>query len=343
MSLTRDWWLPRLTARTALLVPFSWVFAGLGALRRALYRAGILPSTRVAVPVIIVGNLTVGGSGKTPLVISLVQHLKAAGYRPGVVSRGYGRQLRDGVDAPLVINDQLGPAHAGDEPLLIFQATRVPTVVCGRRVDAARTLLNAYPDIDVIVSDDGLQHLALARDIEIAVFDCRGTGNGQLLPAGPLREPLSRAAGLTALVYNASGAPPHETRLHQRFPGMHGMDLLPGRMYQLTRPDRVADPAAINSLGRLAAVAGIGHPSRFFETLQRAGLQGAAQPFPDHHPFSRAEIASIDADVILMTEKDALKCVSFGDDRIWVLPVSAQLDPSFFALILETLRGRKIA
>lgn len=367
MSLTRDWWQPRLTARTALLLPVSWLFRLAAALRRALYRCHALTAHRLAVPVIVVGNLTLGGSGKTPLVIALVRQLAAQGYRPGVISRGYGRsETRGGAERgaehpvqgrAIEVKPGSNAAISGDEPLLIARATSAPVFVDADRVRAGRALLAAHPDVNVIVSDDGLQHYALARDIEIAVFDARGAGNGQLLPAGPLREPLSRATGLTALVHNAPTSHAANNGLHQRFPAMRAMQLLPQRCYRLTNPaqtcaieqlaERVArhgaDGTANTAITGIAAIAGIGHPARFFATLRAAGLAPIECPFPDHHAFTRADLAAISAPTIIMTEKDALKCSAFNDARIWVLPVTAHLDAAFYDLILEKLRGRQAA
>lgn len=378
VSLTRDWWQPRLTARTALLLPVSWLFGLAAALRRALYRCHALSADRLAVPVIVVGNLTLGGSGKTPLVIALVRQLAAQGYRPGVISRGYRRATAHGAaDAAgragsagqaaraagsgaaggaIEVTPASAAAASGDEPLLIARATGAPVFVDASRVRAGRALLAAHPQVNVLISDDGLQHYALARDIEIAVFDARGAGNGQLLPAGPLREPLSRAAGLSALVHNAAGTHAANNGLHQRFPAMHPMKLLPQRCYRLIDPAqtcaieqlaaRVAQPGAdgnIAALSAIAAIAGIGHPERFFATLRAAGLTPIEYPFPDHHAFTGADLAAISAPTLIMTEKDALKCSAFNDARIWVLPVTAQLDAAFYALILEKLRGHQAA
>jgi tetraacyldisaccharide 4'-kinase len=343
LSLTRDWWLPRLTARTALLVPASWLFRIAVAVRTWLYRFGAFGATRLQVPVIIVGNLTVGGSGKTPLVIALVHRLRDAGHRPGVISRGYRRESEGHRRAqPVHVLPDGDPALAGDEPLLIASATRVPVVVDADRVRAGRALLAAHPEVDVIVSDDGLQHYALARDIEIAVFDDRGAGNRQMLPAGPLREPLSHGTGLTALVHNASAADASRNRLYQRFPAMHLMRLEPQRCYRLMHPVQTCCLAELVQAS-IAAIAGIGNPERFFATLRSAGIQATPFAFPDHHAFTHDDLAQINADVLIMTEKDALKCVTFNDGRIWVLPVTAKLDTAFFDLILERLRGRKAA
>ena len=361
MSLTRrwwlDWWLPHLTLRTALLLPASWMFALAAAIRRALYRYRLLAAHALPVPVIVVGNLTVGGSGKTPLVIALVRRLAAQGYRPGVISRGYGRAARNRGDGhlhgPVEVAPGSDPARCGDEPVLIARATAVPVFIDADRVCAARALLAAHPQVNLIVSDDGLQHYALARDIEIAVFDARGAGNGQLLPAGPLREPLSRTAGLTALVHNASGVDAAKNGLYQRFSSMHVMKLLPQTCYRLGDPaqtcaieqlaERVARHGTDGTIDTIAAIAGIGHPERFFTTLRAAGLAPIEYPFHDHHAFTRTDLAAISASTLIMTEKDALKCSAFNDARIWVLPVTAHLDAAFYDLILEKLRGHQAA
>ena len=362
----RHWWRPEPTAHAALphsplltpphspllsllfplLLPLSWLFGGLATLRRMLYRTGLLRVTRVVVPVIIVGNLTAGGSGKTPLVIALAQALRAAGYSPGVISRGYGGAHAASGDAPLDVSPDTDPARCGDEPLLIRRRANVPVFVSRNRPRAAQALLAAHPSVNVILSDDGLQHYALARDIEIVVFDARGAGNGRLLPAGPLREPLTRARSVSAIVHNVPDGKAAEIGSHQGFPPGFNMRFVPLPCYRLIDP---AETCAADSLaaraahGRLGAVAGIGHPARFFDTLREAGLVFSAHPFPDHHAFTQTDLAKIDADTIVMTEKDALKCVAFTDARIWVLPVEANIDPALVTLILEKLRGRQAA
>ena len=330
MALDRDWWRRDLTPRTTLLLPLAWLFGVLAATRRALYRAGLFESTRVAAPVVVVGNLTVGGSGKTPLVICLAQMLAARGLRPGVISRGYAR---DGATPREVHSDSV-PAEVGDEPLLIRRRAGVAVFVGGDRVAAARALLNAHADVDVLLADDGLQHLALARDFEIAVFDERGAGNRCLLPAGPLRESLRRAATIDALVFNG------DARLD--LPGFT-MRLEPDALYRLIDATQRRAVGAIARPDVVAAVAGIGNPRRFFDTLRGLGLAFSEHAFPDHHVFTRADLVQIQAEHIVMTEKDALKCAGFGDPRIWVLPVSAAVDVRLVDSIMEKLRGRQAA
>ena len=333
-ALVRDWWRPHLTWRTALLLPPAWLFGLAGALRRALFAAGILRAVRLPVPVLVVGNLTLGGSGKTPLVIHLVAEFARAGLNPGVVSRGYGADAAS--PGPREVLPDSSPQAVGDEPLLIRRAAGCPVYVCSDRPAAARALLAAHPDTGVIVADDGLQHYRLGRDYEIAVFDARGAGNGHLLPAGPLREPLARAAGVDAVVANggdAAGLPAYPMGLENQ------------PLYRLEAP---ADTCALVDFAarhgpRIAAVAGIGNPGRFFDTLRSAGLTPAEHRFDDHHAYRREDIAGIAEPVIVMTEKDAIKCAQFGDPRVWVAPVVARVDPRLIASILEKFRGPKAA
>ena len=331
----RDWWQPDLTTRTALLLPLSWLFAALSGLRRALYRGGIYKSQKLPVPVVVVGNLTVGGSGKTPLVIALAQALLERGWHPGVISRGYGAKGA----APREVRAEADPAEVGDEPLLIRNALGTCPVFVGReRPAAGRALLAAYPQTNVLITDDGLQHYALARDFEIAVFDTRGAGNGQLLPAGPLREPLARADSLDAVVLNGDAVSPVARQASR-------MQLAPGDFYLLDDPAQrcaAVDFARVHG-GRVAALAGIGSPARFFATLRGLGMAFEEYPFPDHHAYTAADIAAISAPVIVMTEKDAIKCRQFRDPRIWVLPVTAQLAPGLLDALLEKIRGSKTA
>jgi len=330
----RDWWQPRLTLVTALLLPVSCLFGAIAAMRRALYTAGLIARHRLPVPVVIVGNLTVGGSGKTPLVIALAQTLAARGRRPGMVSRGYGAADA----APREVRPDSSPADCGDEPLLIRRRAACPVFVGRDRPAAGRALLAAHPEVDVIIADDGLQHLALARDFAIAVFDERGAGNGRLLPAGPLREPLARATTLDAVVINGDAPAPVAGAVSR-------MRLAPQALFSLADPaHRVAIDEFIRAHGaRVAAVAGIGSPARFFAGLKTLGFDVEERPFPDHHAYTRADLQTIAAPMILMTEKDAIKCADFGDARVWVLPVAAEIDPALVDAIMEKLRGSQTA
>lgn len=331
--LMRNWM--RRGALARLLWPLSVVFGLLSRTRRGLYRSGLLKAVRLPVPVIVIGNLFIGGTGKTPLAIWLVQRLREAGYSPGVVSRGYGA-AREDVHA---VQAQSAASEVGDEPLLIARAARCPVMVGRERGAAAQALLAAHPEVDVIVLDDGLQHYALQRDIEIAVFDERGLGNGWLLPAGPLREPVARGADF--FVLNGErlppGLPPHTSRMRLR-----------GEV-----AERLADPAQRAALSsfrgqkNIVAAAGIGNPARFFGMLRAAGLAFREMPLPDHFDFAGDPFAGLSAHVILITEKDAVKCRQIAalkdDARIWAVPVTAQLDGALAHNILEKLRGFPIA
>ena len=324
----------------ALLWPLSRLYGIAAAMRRRRYRTGSLTVMRLPVPVVIVGNLYVGGTGKTPLVIWLVEALRRAGRRPGVISRGYGGSS----EAPQIVTITSSAREIGDEPLLIAQRGGCPVVVSRRRVAAAQRLLQAFPDVDVIISDDGLQHYALARDVEIVLFDARGIGNGWLLPAGPLREPASRPRDVT--VINAPVLPSYAPR------GAWQMILAGDTAWNLAAPSQ---SVALSSLQadagtagpRIAAAAGIGNPARFFGMLRDLGLSIAEIPLPDHYDYAEDPFAGIDADLILITEKDAVKCRQHPtlakDVRLWAVPVSARIDDALAHTIMEKLRGPPIA
>ncbi|NTV94241.1 MAG: tetraacyldisaccharide 4'-kinase [Thiobacillus sp.] len=321
-SLLRCWYASR--GWCLLMIPLSFLFGLVVRLRRAMYALRGVPA--LPVPVIVVGNLSVGGTGKTPLVVWLVERLRRAGYRPGVISRGYG--------AAALVATEVGPdgdpAAVGDEPVLIARRCACPVWVGRQRRAAGLALLAAHPEVDVLVSDDGLQHYALARDIEIVVVDGRrGFGNGCLLPAGPLREPLSRLAGVDAMVVNGGESLP------VRDVPTYVMRLTPGRLYNLAEPDRVEGPERF--AGRpLHAVAAIGHPERFFATLEALGLMAVRDAFPDHHPFRPSDLPG---GTVVMTEKDAVKCAGFGRDDIWVLPVDAEVSDGLERQLLEKLES----
>lgn len=313
MTLDSLWYRPH-PARW-LLWPLSLLYASLLALRAACYRAGWLRRERLPVPVIVVGNVTVGGTGKTPLVVWLVEQLRLRGWQPGIISRGYGGRSRHW---PRPVTADSDPAEAGDEPVLLARRLHCPVVVGPRRADAARMLLTTQA-VDIIVSDDGLQHLALARDIEIAVVDAaRGLGNGMLLPAGPLREPAARLRTVDCVVHNGGDADGQGLR----------MDLVPDRLMRL---DGSQSSALTDWAGReVHAIAGIGNPERFFETLRAAGLRVRPHPYPDHHRFRASDIEFAHNDgigAVLMTEKDAVKCRAFAGPHHWFLPVQASLPP----------------
>ena len=281
------------------------------------------------VPVIVVGNVFVGGTGKTPLVIWLVEQLRQAGYVPGVISRGHGAE----VDTVRLVSVQSEAVQVGDEPLLIRTRTACPVAVGRDRVAAARALLAAHPTVSVIISDDGLQHYRMRRTLEIVLFDQRGAGNGWLLPAGPLREPLSRRRDFT--VFNGKLIP-------ESFPIQTvRMNLVGDYARQLIAPAREVALRALR--GPLLAAAGIGNPQRFFAMLRDAGLVIDTLPLPDHFDFLQNPFAACAAATILITEKDAVKCAQIdglkNDSRIWVVPVTARLDAPLCELIVEKLRG----
>jgi tetraacyldisaccharide 4'-kinase len=300
--------------------------------RRWAYVRGCLRAPRLTLPVIIVGNLSVGGSGKTPLVIWLVRQLRLAGYSPGVILRGYGGSAaRHG--RPLLVQAASDAALVGDEALLLRARTAAPVAVCRDRVRAARLLIDQ--GVTVIVSDDGLQHLALARDFEIAVIDGeRGLGNGYLLPAGPLRERPERLGQMDAIVVNGEG---RVRAAPEGFRASFTMHLIGASLLPLAGDGA---PVALSSLAghRVHAVAGIGHPQRFFAHLRAAGLLVIEHPFPDHHSYRAGELAFGDELPVLMTEKDAVKCRTLTGPNHWYLPVTASFDEAEAALLLRRLR-----
>lgn len=324
LNLERHWY--RITPLTLLLWPLSVLFRGAVALRRALYRSGLKPSARLPVPVIVVGNLSVGGTGKTPLVLWLAEFLRARGQHPGIVSRGYGS---DGTTVREVQPDS-DARQVGDEPLLLARRGGCPVWIGADRVAAAQALLRAHPECNILISDDGLQHYRLQRDVELAVVDgTRRHGNGMMLPAGPLREPLCRLRGVDAVVVNG-GAPQA---------GELAMTLAGATFRNLRDPARRVEAQELHGK-KLHAIAGIGHPQRFFDHLRALGLDAVTHPFPDHHAYTPADLDFADAEAILMTEKDAVKCSAWADARCWTLAVSAQLDAKLGEIILKKLEHR---
>ncbi len=319
----RHWY--RLSPLSVALAPFSLLFRLAVGLRRAGYAKGILRSHRLPVPVVVVGNRVVGGTGKTPLVLWLVDVLRSRGLRPGIVSRGYrgtndpARRVLQGGDA----------AQFGDEPVLLAERSGVPVWIGRNRVAAARGLLAAHPDRDVLICDDGLQHYALARDFEIAVEDERGHGNGLLLPAGPLREPASRAVD-AVVVNGAAGA------------GGFEMHLAPDGFRRVGGGEESVPVAALRGR-RLHAVAGIGNPGRFFATLRAQGLEFVPHAFPDHHAWTAHDLDFAACDFVLMTEKDAVKCRAFGRDDLVALRVQARVDPRLADLLSARIHGSEAA
>ncbi len=315
------------------LLPLSVLYGLLAGVRRLLFALRILRQVRLPVPVVVVGNIFVGGTGKTPLTIWLVDSLRERGYTPGVISAGYGRKSQQITE----VRPASTPDEVGDEPLLIAARSGAPVVVGRDRAWAARRLLALHPKVDVIIADDGLQHYALARDVEILLSDARGVGNGWLLPAGPLREPAWRRADFHVL-----------NGVEAEGDGSYPMQL------QATQAERLVDRqermplASLHHGRRVVAAAGIGHPQRFFDMLGALGVPLAeTMPLPDHHDFLLNPFANVDADLILVTEKDAVKCARhptlMADRRIWVVPVRAGIAGPLADTLVEKLRGHPTA
>ena len=296
------WWL-------YLLRPVEAVFRGLTALRRGMYRRGVLLAYKAPIPVVVVGNITVGGTGKTPTVIALVESLQQRGIRVGVISRGYGAS---DLASPHWVRNESTAMQCGDEALVIHRRTNCACVVFPRRVEAAKALL-AHDAVDVLISDDGLQHYALARDLEIALIDSeRGTGNGFCLPAGPLREPVKRLQAVDYVLYR-NGPNPQDAVCYD-----------PVALVNVSSGER--RPMIAGALGReVYAVAGLGQPEQFFESLRGLGFQLEAHAFADHHPFAASDFAAMTDKPIIMTEKDAVKCVGLVGNNSWYLEIQAQL------------------
>lgn len=329
--LVDDWYTPRLTVLCALVAPLALLFRAASAVRRWMYLVGILRVHSLGVPVIVIGNINVGGSGKTPLALRIAQELASRGWRPGLVSRGYGGSGR----TPRCVSATSSPDDVGDEPVLLARSG-LPVWVGRDRVGAGRALIAEHPDCNVVIADDGLQHYALARDVEIVAIDGkRGFGNGRTLPAGPLREPISRLGEVDALV--RLGDRPR--RLSRREFEM----ALAGERFVRVNNAAITSRADAFAGKDVHAVAGIGNPERFFAYLRTLGIVPIAHAFPDHYRYTSRDIALPGATAILMTEKDAVKCAAFADDRCWTLPVAAIVDPSLITLVEEKLRGFKTA
>ena len=298
-----------------LLWPASAIFSIAVVIRKLLYKVRIFKSAHPGIPVIVVGNITVGGSGKTPLVIWIAEQLTSKGWKPGIISRGYGVK----VNAPRAATVASDASEVGDEPVVIARRTGCPVWIGPQRIAVAAALRAAHPEVDVLVLDDGLQHYAMRRDIEIAVLDARGLGNGFLLPAGPLREPRWRLKTVDQVVENG-----------------RSMHLEGDTVHRMTD---ARERRALKSFAgeRVHAAAGIGDPNRFFVHLGRAGAKVIPHPFPDHHPFSARDLEFGDGLPVILTEKDAVKLRAVARADWWVLPVSARLDPGFGAWLLRKL------
>ena len=304
------------------LWPASVLFRLAVTARRILYKLRLAPSSHPGIPVIVVGNLVAGGSGKTPLVIWIAEHLKRKGWSPAIVSRGYGARI----ETPRAATIADDAATVGDEPIVLARRSGCPVWVGPDRVAVIAALRAAHPEVDVLVLDDGLQHYRLRRDLEIAVVDARAFGNGFLLPAGPLREPASRLRSVDAVVSHGAAVKGYAMRLVGA---------------ELHRMTDAADrrPASAFAGQKVHAVAGIGEPNRFFLHLARLGVKVAPHPFPDHHRFAPQELDFGDDAAVMMTEKDAVKLRHAARANWWVLPVTAELDPAFGEWLSERLDG----
>ncbi len=354
-----------------ILLPTSWLFRALAALRRRLYKSGILTSYKLPAPVVVIGNISVGGTGKTPLTLAIAQQLSDAGFHPIIVSRGFGGTL---VQQPVTSSSTAD--QVGDEPLLMARRGICPVWVGRDRVATAKQALQACPQCDVVLCDDGLQHYRLQRDVEICVIDgVRRFGNGYLLPAGPLREPVSRLKTVDAVVVNGGNlralspnSPPYpqgaslpgtrccaattarqagesdSVSLRDDLVNQYAMQLSGDIFYNLNNPEQTAAAQDLQGL-RLHAVAGIGHPQRFFDHLKSLGLTVTPHAFADHHPYKTADLVFNECDALLLTEKDAVKCAAFADEKFWVLRVDALIDPALTAQLLRkiAIHGRKTA
>ncbi len=308
-----------------LLLPLAYIFSCCVRLRRFLYRKGLLTSYTLPVPVVVIGNLTVGGTGKTPLTLWLAELLAQTGYKPGIISRGYGG---NSVTYPYVVNRNSDVKQVGDEALLMALRKLCPVVVGPSRVKSAQKLLAEF-DCNVILSDDGLQHYKLNRDIEIAVIDGeRRFGNGFCLPAGPLREPIGRLSDVDFVVVNGEKSVSQEFSM--QFIGDVAVNL------------KTSEQKTLQSLQNSAChtLAGIGNPDRFFKLLTSHGLGFTPHRFPDHYAFERKDIDFNDSKPVLMTEKDAVKCRQFAGKQHWYVPIKAVPEPAFRQQFLDLLKQK---
>lgn len=303
------------------LVPLAWLYCTVAVARRALYRGGVLRARRLSRPVVVVGNLTVGGTGKTPLVLRLAELAVERGLRPGILIRGYRGRAQDW---PRRVGPEDDPALVGDEALLLARRGVCPVIAGPDRAAGGRLAIEGH-GCDLILCDDGLQHYRLERDLEVAVIDGeRELGNGRCLPAGPLREPPSRLASVDLVIRNGGQGAGHRFRL------------VPGLAVNLRDPSLTRPLRAFRGQ-RVTAVAGIGNPGRFFELLRSNGLQVQGRAYPDHHPFSAEDAGHWPPGPVLMTEKDAVKCVKFGGSEHWYCPVRAIPDAAFVAALFARL------
>ena len=317
----------RLSALSLALLPLTLAFLILSVARRTLFRNGILNSTKIHVPIVVVGNITVGGTGKTPIVVAIANALQDSGLTPGIITRGY---RGDGINREVL--EYSKPSEVGDEAVLMFNKVQCPIWVGSSRSKSAQQLVEKHPNVDVIISDDGLQHYALKRDIEVVVIDGeRKFGNGLLLPAGPLREPISRIQTCDLAVING----PQDYNLPVP---TTNMKLVGSTFHKLSDPTITCDAEDLSKT-EVTAIAGIGNPERFFQHLKSLGLKPNTIKFPDHHRYSAQDLNSIQNDIIVMTEKDAVKCRNRTLKECWFLPVAAEFNGPFIQTIIEKLKN----
>ena len=361
-TMTRAW--QRQAVWLWLLLPVSWLYGFITVLRRQAYKIGLFASYRPPIPVMVIGNITVGGSGKTPLIIELVTHLQKQGIKVGVISRGYGG---DSSQMPALVHADSLPSIVGDEPSLIVNMTGTAMAVCPNRKQAITTLLEAYPDLQLIIADDGLQHYALQRDIEWIVVDAsRGFGNQQLLPTGFLREPISRLQGANVVYHEKADMTVTDDNKQAQSTCLT-MHLQAQKLQPLWSSIAELDSLIVTEekmpmppmpKSRVHAVSGIGYPQRFFDTLASLGFDVIGHPYPDHYDFRLDELLQYTQQPIIVTSKDAAKIRALLIDttsrrplseeyqelanRLWVLPVTAVLSDSFYANLQQQLKALNI-
>lgn len=319
-SVQRSWY--EKSRMTLFLIPITWIFCNIVMLRSLFYRFGILRSYKLTIPVIIVGNISIGGNGKTPTVIWLANFLKQSGYRPGIISRGYGGKARKW---PQQVRPDSDPVIVGDEAIVISRRTNCPMAVGPERVDTGNALI-AHSKCDIIISDDGLQHYKLKRDIEVAVIDGqRRHGNGYCLPAGPLRESIKRLDSVDFILTNGDAC-------ENEF----SMNYIGDKLYSINN-DSIEIQLQELQFDTVHAVAGIAHPERFFNTLKEYSFTVIEHSFPDHYYFTKNDLLFNDNYPILMTEKDAVKCRRFTIDNCWYLPIEIVMSEKFGLSVLNKL------
>lgn len=315
------------------LVPFSWLYGWGVLIRRMAYKYGFFSTYTSSMPIVVVGNLSVGGNGKTPLVLYLIEQFKQQNKKVAVITRGYGGKSHR---YPFIIDDSMTVSETGDEPLLIYQRTQIPVAVSPKRKDGIKLLERMHPDLDVIISDDGLQHYQMNRQIEIVVIDAqKQLGNGYYLPAGPLRETKSRLESVDFVIMNGEYS---KTIKPLNIQKIYTMELA-GNQFKSLLNDEIK---RANQMNNAVAIAGIGNPIRFFMTLNQLGVDIAKTvAFPDHHHYKQEEITALinDEQPVLMTEKDKVKCIHFAQKNWWYLPVNAHLPSEFMANLLSKLES----